>query len=80
MEIYIFDADEKIIKIDAGDVANLDQFERDLNDVYGEDGWAYDELDLALNSFDVDSRNRFVLPINDNPIGSNPFMTGEYDG
>ena len=51
MTIYVLndeDGDIGIAEFDAGDVGNLEGFERDLNDTFGVGEWAYDREDLEV--------------------------------
>ena len=49
MTIYIADIDNnKVLKEDFGDIANLLDFERELNDIYDEE-WFYDEEDAVYS-------------------------------
>ncbi len=46
MLIYIVDYDkEKVISHEMGDVANLDQFNREMDELFGDGNWYDDEGD-----------------------------------
>ena len=57
MNIFIVDADTGITKIEFGDIANLDQFYRDLDDSYEE--W-YDDIEDAEESLAQLEYNEYI--------------------
>ena len=48
MTIYVLNDAGEIAEFDAGDVGNLEGFERDLNDTFGVGEWAYYREDLEV--------------------------------